>query len=348
MEIYKILDRFELLYPNDERFSDLRRAYIDRDMYSIFKAAQADEELRKAVLEKNIHSIFRLAENSRIIGTIEDLKKAVLDQNLYSIFRMLPPKFEDLKKAVCEDNIHSIFRLLDNERLRKLVIADNTASLYQLLKEYSQSQFVDALKYMHNHNIKFDEDCLSRGQIQSKIWLVEELKKIGVDLGVVFLCAGWYGTLAVMLFESGLTLEKIRSFDFDESTEDIAEIFNKHWVVNGWKFKPVVQDINDIDFTEHSYIVKKSGDSFERLWDKPNTIINTSCEHIENFEKWFAKIPEGKLVVLQCNDYEEIDEHVNTHATLESFVKQTPLDVELYSGELQLDKYKRFMRIGFK
>ena len=77
MEIYKILDRFELLYPNDERLSDLRRAYIDKDLYTIFKIASADEELRKAILEKNIHSIFRLAEGYGIKGSIDDLKKAV-------------------------------------------------------------------------------------------------------------------------------------------------------------------------------------------------------------------------------------------------------------------------------
>ena len=47
-------------------------------------------------------------------------------------------------------------------------------------------------------------------------------------------------------------------------------------------------------------------------------------------------------------DYEEIEEHVNTHKDLDSFAEQTPMDVELYSGELQLDKYKRYMRIGYK
>ena len=99
METYKILDRFELLYPNDERYSDLRRAYIDRDLYSIFKICNADEELRKAVLEKNIHSIFRLAADTKVVGTVEDFRKAVVEQNLHSIFRMLPPRFEELKKS---------------------------------------------------------------------------------------------------------------------------------------------------------------------------------------------------------------------------------------------------------
>lgn len=348
MEIYKILDRFELLYPTDERLSDLRRAYIDRDFYSIFKIANADEDLRKAILEKNVFSIFRLTEGCEISGDVDDLKKAVIDQNLYSIFRLLPSVFDDLKKAVCEDNVHSIYRLLDADQLKKVIEYDNPWAVYDYLIEYTDSQFAHALKFMLSEEIVFDEDCFSRGQLRSKIWLVNELKKIGVDLGTVFLCAGWYGTLATMMLEAGLSIDKIRSFDIDENTESIAEIFNRPWVIGDWKFKPVVQDIHDIDFEEHSYIVSKGKDEFERLWDSPDTIINTSCEHIENFEEWYAKIPSGKIIIMQCNDYKEIAEHVNCHDTLESFAKQTPLEVELYSGELQLQKYKRFMRIGYK
>ena len=348
METYKILDRFELLYPSDTRFADLRRAYIDRDLTSIFKICNADDELRKAIIEKNIHSIFRLTEDTRVIGTVEDFRKAVVEQNLHSIFRMLPPKFEDLRKAVTEDNLHSIFRLLDFEDLRKVILNDNQWSLYPILKEFNDTQFVDALKYMYIEEIEFDEDCLSRGQLQSKLWLVDELKKISVDLGVVFLCAGWYGTLATMIFEAGISVEKIRSFDIDINTEKIAEIFNKPWVMNGWKFKPVVQDIHLINFDEHSYVVQKDGGDFEVLWDIPDTIIDTSCEHINNFNEWYNKIPEGKLVAMQCNDFEQIEEHVNTHKDLESFANQTPLETELYSGELDLGQYKRFMRIGYK
>jgi len=348
METYKILDRFELLYPADERLSNLRRAYIDKDMYTIFKIANADEELRRAILEKNMHSIFRLTEGCEISGDVDDLKKAVLDQNLYSLFRILPPVFEDLKKAVCDDNIHSIYRLLDNDQLKKAIEYDNPWAIYDYLIEYTSSQFAHALKFMLNEETNFDEDCLSRGQLQSKLWLVGELNKIGVDLGVVFLCAGWYGTLATMMFESGLSIEKIRSFDIDETTESIAEIFNRPWVIDGWKFKPVVQDIRDINFEEHSYVVSKDDGEFEALWDIPDTVINTSCEHIENFEEWYAKIPNGKLVIMQCNDYKEIEEHINCHETIESFAQQTPLELELFSGELQLEKYKRFMRIGYK
>lgn len=346
MEIYKILDRFELLYPNYECLADLRRAYIDQDLNSIFRLCEK-EELRKAVVEKNIHSIFRLVDNTRTVGDLEDLRKAVIDQNLHSLFRLLPGN-EDLRKAVCENNIHSIFRLADNDDLKKLVLDNNIYSLWRLLQNQTDTNFVYAFKFMNEQGIKFDEDCFSRGQLKSKLWLVNELKKISVDLGVVFLCAGWYGTLATMIFEAGLSVEKIRSFDIDESTESIAEIFNRPWVIDGWKFKPVVQDIRDINFEHHAYIVTKTDGDFETLYDTPDTIINTSCEHIENFEQWYEKIPAGKLVIMQCNDFKEIEEHVNTHDTLDSFADQTPLDVELYSGELDLGMYKRFMRIGYR
>ena len=346
MEIYKILDRFELMYPNDSRMSDLRRAYIDQDLASIFRLCD-HEELRKAILDQNIHSIFRCIDNVRALGDIEDFRKAVLEQNLYSLFRLLPGN-DELRKAVLDQNMHSIFRLLENVDLKKLILDNNVHSLWRILEEYTNSNFVDALKYMDREQINFDEDCLSRGQLQSKLWLVDELKNIGVDLGVVFLCAGWYGTLATLMFESGIHFEKIRSFDIDESTESIADIFNKPWIINGWKFKPVIQDIHDINFTNHSYIVSKGKNDFEVLYDTPDTIINTSCEHINNFEEWYAKIPNGKLVILQCNDYVEIEEHVNCHKTLQGFETQTPLEVELFSGEIQLDKYKRYMRIGYK
>ena len=347
METYKILDRFELLYPKIDQLSDLRRAYIDQDMYSVFKIVNADDELRKAVLEKNIHSIFRCVDNKRIIGDLDDLRKAVVETNLHSLFRLLPGN-EDLRKAITEDNIHSIFRLINNDDLKGLMLNDNIYSLWRLLQSMVDTNFIYAFKFMNEQMIDFDEDCFSRGQLQSKLWLVSELKKISVDLGTVFLCAGWYGTLATMMFEAGLSIEKIRSFDVDETTEEISEIFNRPWVIGGWKFKPVIQDIHDINFDEHCYIVSKGTDDFERLWDSPDTIINTSCEHIENFEEWYAKIPSGKLVIMQCNDYKEIEEHINCHDTIESFADQTPLEIELFSGELQLSKYKRFMRIGYK
>lgn len=348
MEIYKLLDRFELLYSNDNRLADLRRAYIDQDLTSIFKLCNADEDLRKAVMEENWHSIFRVIDNKRTIGEIEDLRKAVLEENLHSLFRLLPGT-DDLRKAVLDKNIHSIFRLLDNKDLKGIVLNDNYYALWRILDKYTGSHFVYAFKNLIENEITFDEDCFSRGQLESKLWLIDELKKTSMSLGTVFLCAGWYGTLATMMFENNLDLVKIRSFDIDRNCPQIAEIFNKKWVVDGWKFKATVQDIHDMNFNgEHVYRVYKSDGEFEVLFDIPDTIINTSSEHIENFVEWYNRIPDGKLIVIQGNDYFEIEEHVNCSKDLKEFSDKSPMTTVLYEGELELPKYKRFMKIGFK
>jgi hypothetical protein len=219
-----------------------------------------------------------------------------------------------------------------------------------LLDSFVDTQFTSAFKNFYVNNTKYDKDCFSRGQLQSKLWLVSELKNLDVGLGTVFLCAGWYGTLAVMLFESGIKIDKIRSFDIDPGTVDIAEVFNKLWFTNKWQFKSLIQNIQDIDYREHTwqYWSNANNRMSYPITDVPNTIINTSCEHIENFKEWYNKIPTGKLVVLQGNNYFEIPEHVNCSKDIEEFSNKSPMTTVLYKGALELPKYTRFMKIGYR
>lgn len=283
---------------------------------------------------------------------IADLRRSYIDKDLSSIFRILPKQvsgnIEDLRKAVMENNIHSVFRLINDDDLRKLILEDNVWKLWPVLKRYTDTYFVDAFKSFFVNEIKIDKDCFSRGQLESKLWLVRELKKCKVDLGTVFLCAGWYATLAVMLFESGIKIDKIRSFDIDDSCKSIAETFNKKWILEDWKFKPATYNIMDIDYSEFTYTVTRSNGTTCELTDSPNTIINTSCEHIEQFAEWYNKIPQGKLVILQSNNYFEIDDHVNCSANLKEFSASTPMNQTLFEGELELPKYTRFMKIGYR
>ena len=215
MQTFELLDRLELLYADNGNLSDLRRVYIDNDLSSLFRLTDGDEELRKAVIEKNMHSIFRLIEGN-VTGDIEDLRKAVVEQNLHSLFRLIQGN-DDIRSAVTEKNLHSIFRLVDDEDLRKLVLEDNTWKLWPILDRYIDTQFVAAFKNFFVNETEIWNDCFSRGQIESKLWLVKELTKLNLDLGTVFLCAGWYATLATMLFESKVKVDKIRSFDIDPS-----------------------------------------------------------------------------------------------------------------------------------
>lgn len=277
LQTHELLDRYEILFPTNSKVGDLRRAYIDKDLSSIFRV--------------------------------------VNDKNK-----------DDLRKFIMEDNLWKLWPLLDR-------IVD--------------TQFTAAFKNFFVNETEFDKDCFSRGQLESKLWLVKELRKVTPDIGVVFLCAGWYGTLATMLFESGIRINKIRSFDIDDSCRAIAETFNKPWVKQDWKFKTCTQDIHDINFLEHKYTVKRADGTECELDDVPDTVINTSCEHIEDFDAWFAKIPKGKLVCLQSNDYVAIDEHVNCVKDSLHFAEMAPLSKVLFTGELPLEKYTRYMRIGY-
>jgi hypothetical protein len=271
-------------------------------------------------------------------------------------FELLFPtksKLADLRRSYTDKDLSSILRLVtdkNKEDLRKLIMEDNTWKLWPLLSEQIDTQFVAAFKSFFVNNTEIWNDCFSRGQLQSKLWLVHELKKCNVDLGTVFLCAGWYATLATMIFESDIKVDKIRSFDIDETTVDIAETFNKPWFANQWKFKALVEDIQDINYNEHTwqYWSNKNNRMSYPITDSPDTVINTSCEHIENFANWYEKIPQGKLVLLQSNNYYEVDEHVNCVNDIEEFSTIAPMKDLLYSGELELPKYKRFMLIGYK
>lgn len=211
-----------------------------------------------------------------------------------------------------------------------------------------KSNFFDNIGQLLNKYPDIDlRDMFSKGQMDSKRWLVDTLLELNPNMGTVFLCAGWYGSLATFLLETNLRIEKIRSFDIDPACADIADTFNRSWVINGWKFKATTMDIQDIRYPT-SYATKRSDGTVAELFDTPNTIINTSCEHIKDFDKWYNRIPNGTLLVLQSNDYFEIEDHVNSVKDAEKFSSLTPMSNCLYLGELPLPKYNRFMKIGYK
>ena len=388
MQTFELLDRLELLYPTNSKLADLRRAYIDKDLSSIFRLVDADEELRKAIIDKNLHSIFRILDNeelrksvieknlhsifrllpNKVSGEIEDLRKAIIEENLHALFRLVDAEelrkavveenlhsifrmsnsTEDFQSAVTEENLHSIFRLIEDEDLRKLLLEDNTWKLWPILHRYTNTQFVEGFKNFFVNGTEIWDDCFSRGQLKSKLWLIDTLKACDVELGTVFFCAAWYATLATMLFESNIKVDKVRSFDIDPSCRSIAETFNKPWVKDEWLFKACTKDIMDIDYDYESYEVQRADGTLCPLDDTPDTIINTSCEHIPNFKEWYNKIPTGKLVILQSNNFFEVEEHVNCVGSIEEFAVKAPMQNILYSGELELHKYTRYMLIGYK
>jgi hypothetical protein len=187
-------------------------------------------------------------------------------------------------------------------------------------------------------------EAFSEGQIRSKAWIVEKCLEHHLDLKTVFLCGGWYATL---FLDDRLKYGKVRSFDIDPICEFIADEIHRDLVSKDWKFKAVTADIHTISFDQHTYKVRRKDGTFCQLTDSPDTVINTSCEHIENFSQWYQKLPKNKLIILQSNNGFNIPGHVNCSQSLDLFAQATPFAKTVFSGELLMPQFTRYMRIGY-
>ena len=195
------------------------------------------------------------------------------------------------------------------------------------------------------HDIKFWMDAIRNsedkertlesfwdGQIKSKLWLIEALEKHKSIRNAEFVIhGGWNGVLACMMFNSELGCKHITSIDIDPKCKEIASTMNKRYEMEG-KFESVTADMCEYEYTREPYFV-----------------INTSCEHItqEQYNTWLDKVPDGAQIVLQSNNYFELDEHVNCSKDLKEFEWKSKLNVS-EKAELELPKYTRYMLVGRK
>lgn len=188
-------------------------------------------------------------------------------------------------------------------------------------------------------------DFLSRGQVKSKLWMIDELKKI-VDgpIGNVVFYGGWYNFLAHILYEN-FDIYKIFSLDLDEKVVSPSKrLYAKEFEEN--RFVPLVADVNKLRWDKNvlSYLSNEKLSLVEL--DKINLVINTSCEHMDN--SWFENLPDGTMVVLHTNDYFSNPQHVNCCHDIAEAKQKYPMKEFYYTGELDTVLYNRFMLIGIK
>ena len=169
-------------------------------------------------------------------------------------------------------------------------------------------------------------DAFWSGQLNSKEWLIINLRKNVNQFVSIDIHGGWVGVLASMLFQSDIYVKNIRSIDIDPTCEPIATMMNKKEEIAG-KFRAVTADM---------CAIRSDAD----------VVINTSCEHItqDQYDLWLSGMPYNTLLVLQSNNY-NIPEHVRIANDLDEFKTQSKINV-VWAGELELPLYKRFMIIG--
>ena len=165
---------------------------------------------------------------------------------------------------------------------------------------------------------------------KSKQWLVREFYKLyDHTQGSFYVGGGWYGLLSHLMRmqwpEEGLNLT---SGDIDPRCEEF-----------GWKLfhnsdiNFVTEDMTSRDLSEYS------------------AIISTSCEHVEPevLEKFIRSKNSNAWVVLQTNNYDELDSHINCYPDVMSFANWVePLIKEriYFAGTLRLGDFDRYMVIG--
>lgn len=192
-------------------------------------------------------------------------------------------------------------------------------------------------------------DHFSRGQIKSKIWLIEELNKIldNKNIGTLVHYGGWYATIAYFLFNN-FNIDQYYNIEADKECVWIGDEFNYPQYNAGWKYKGIHMDVNEIKYNNNSftaYTQNKQSEVIE-LDIKPNFILNTSCEHMD--ETWYNNLPEGSIVALQTNNYFSNEQHINCVGGVEEAIAKYPMSEVYYSGELDTQLYTRFMVIGKK
>ena len=169
-----------------------------------------------------------------------------------------------------------------------------------------------------------------KGQLRSKVWLIQNLiKYTSNNPSKIVIHGGWNGVLASLLFNSNIAIERITSVDIDPVCKQTAITINKRQEIEG-KFAAVTANMCTYNYNA-------------------DIVINTSCEHVtqEQYEQWLINVPNSALIVLQSNNYFELEEHIRCANNTEEFIQQSKLNV-LFVDELELPKYKRFMIIGRK
>ena len=196
----------------------------------------------------------------------------------------------------------------------------------------------DVLTTHARHDEPALAQALNKNQIASKMWLADALADaVGSDLGNVLILGGWFGVLgAVLLHDPRFAITRVVSLDIDPRCADIALAVNATHVRAG-KFTALTADM-----LEYAY-----GDDANSL-AAADLVVNTSCEHVQDLDRWYQRIPAGQLLALQSNDYFACNEHVNCVPDLATFRAQVPMREVLYAGERKFRRYVRFMLIGRK
>ena len=174
-------------------------------------------------------------------------------------------------------------------------------------------------------------DSLSDGQTASKLWVVDALSEVGnweTKSACVF--GGWVGLLCRFMLDY-LNFKHVTNLELN------GDLRGVNWFTNEMRYPErfafVASDMYDFDYEQNQF----------------DLYINTSGEHIPSLKDWVEKIPAGKHVLIQSNNYFDHPQHINcvnsVQELLDKVLEAKNVNLVEYSGELIMPQYTRFMVI---
>lgn len=208
-------------------------------------------------------------------------------------------------------------------------------ALQRLLEDQDRPQIADffkRIKKMSPSQRQILERSFSTGQVESKIWLISELKAhIGPSHQTVIIAAGWTALFATLLNWIHPThTYQILSVDRDPEATVMAGQLNKWFELNSKNFFAIQKDIFEFPYHEFNALV----------------VINTSCEHLTDLGSWVKSLPPHTVLVLQSNNAFSYPDHIACVSSAQELAEKAGLQEILFQGELKLSDYSRFMIIG--
>ena len=343
--------------------------------------------MKQADFQKEYHWLIGLREYFDAIGEgdrYEILFKALYHDNWYRKRDVLTELFgkHDIET---EKHLKSWMNLLLHEQLTDIEI--KAQLVVTLIRKYmmedpllsNTARFINHWSGNEGEGAKVPDlnDFFSKGQVQSKLWMIRELSKVVEgSLGNVVFYGGWYNFPAHFLFQN-FKVGKIYSLDLNEETVEPSKKLCYNETLDN-RFVPMATDVNKLQWREKGlwHIDNEKRNKQIQEWhdandeklqqgiiteqDKQtaydnfgwrhindfNMVINTSCEHMDN--TWYENLPAGTFVVLHQNDYFENEQHSNCCKDLEEVKSKYPMSEIYYEGELDTNLYNRFMLIGIK
>ena len=302
-------------------------------------------------LGKNLHWMYGLEDYLRSIEhpqfeTYMDIKKSVMYGNIWKIKELIRSEIYRGPVDLTDDFLNIMLaHYTGYEHVNHRKVLQYVAHCID--SDYIRKISSWAITWQYRANLN---DHFSRGQMKSKLWLLQEMSNIipNLYLGTVVHYGGWYATVAKHLFEK-FKIRQYYNLELDPDCIAIADAFNYEQYYDKWRYKTVEKDCGVVKYNangEFDVEIENANKQQVVTTIKPDIIINTSCEHMN--EDWFHNLPDGMLVCLQTNDYFSNEQHINCVHGINEAKAKYPMKEVLYEGVIDTHLYKRFMLIGEK